>query len=102
MTGLADPKRHELVERLAQARRQLRDEEQKLAQLRYEWNIARRLRNQAHSEEEREKWRIQSDVYMKLVVEQEGVVAEARARVNRRQAQLTELDARASAPPEAQ
>jgi hypothetical protein len=78
---------------LIEARRQLRQQENRLAQLKYEWNIAKRLRNQAHSEEEREKWRVQSDAYMGLVMQQESVIEENMARIDRHQLELAELDA---------
>jgi len=85
--------RRELIEQLTAARRQLREQEQRLARLKYEWNIAKRLRSQAHSEDEREKWRVQSDVYMGLVVQQESAVKETQEHIDRHQTMLAKLDA---------
>lgn len=84
--------RCELAKDLAKARRQLREQEQRLAQLNYEWNISKRLRNQAHTEDEREKWRVQSDAYMGMVVQQEELVEEIKGTVARRQSTLADLD----------
>jgi hypothetical protein len=81
-----------LADQLADARRQLKAEERRLAQLKYEWYIAKRLRNQARSEEEREKWRVQSDAYLGLVMQQEGVIEEINARIDRHRSTLAELD----------
>ena len=89
---MKSPVRRQLAEDLAKARRQLREQEQRLAQLNYEWNIAKRLRNQAHTEDEREKWRVQSDAYMGMVVQQEELIEETRGIVARRQSTLAELD----------
>jgi RNA processing factor Prp31 len=83
--------RREIVEQLTEARRQLRDQEQTLARLNYEWSIARRLRHQARSEDEREKWRVQSDAYMGLVMQQESVIAELEESINFHQSRLEEL-----------
>lgn len=86
------PLRRGLEEQLVEARRQLKEQENRLAQLKYEWNIAKRLRNQANSEEEREKWRIQSDAYLGLVMRQESVIGEIRERIDRHRSKLAELD----------
>ncbi len=86
----------QMTERLAEARRELREQEQTLAQLKYEWGIAKRLRSQARSEDEREKWRIQSDACMGLVLQQESVVEEIKDTINQHQARLAELDAHLS------
>ncbi len=83
--------RHEIVEQLTEARRQLRDQEQLLARLKYEWSIARRLRNQARSEDEREKWHVQSDAYMGLVMQQESIIAELEESIDLHQSRLAEL-----------
>ena len=45
----------DLEAQLTKARRDLRVQEQRLAQLKYEWGIAKRLRTRAHNEDEREK-----------------------------------------------
>jgi len=84
--------RHEIAEQLITARRHLREQEQRLARLKYEWNIARRLRSQARTEDEREKWRVQSDVYLNLVLQQESIVQEAQTYVEHHEARLAELD----------
>ena len=84
--------RRDLIEQLAQAHREQRELEQTLAWLRYVWGIAKRLRVQAPSEEEREKWRIQSDAYMGLVVQQENVAAEIQKIIDCIQEKLVELD----------
>ena len=89
---MKSPLRHQLTEELAKARRQLREQEQRLAHLNYEWSIAKRLRNQAHTEEEREKWRVQSDACMGMVMQQEASIDEIREAVARRQSKLAELD----------
>ena len=89
---MKSPLRHQLTEELAKARRQLREQEQRLAHLNYEWSIAKRLRNQAHTEDEREKWRVQSDAYMGMVMQQEASIDEIREAVARRQSKLAELD----------
>lgn len=84
--------RHEIAEQLTAARRHLREQEQRLARLEYEWNIAKRLRSQARTEDEREKWRVQSDVYLSLVLQQESLVKEAQTYVEHHEARLAELD----------
>lgn len=84
--------RRELVERLAQARRERKEQEQRLAQLKYEWGIAKRMRNQARSEDERERWRVQSDVYLGLILQQESVIAEIEASIERYRNELAELE----------
>jgi len=84
--------RREVAERLTQARRDLRDEEQRLAQLKYEWGIAKRLRDKAGSEEDREKWRVQSDVYMGMVLQQENVIEVAQQQIAVHKAMLIEVD----------
>ena len=84
--------RHQVAERIAKARRQLREQEQTLARLNYEWGIAKRLRSQAATEDEREKWRVQSDVYMGLVLQQESTIKELKESINHDRAKLTELD----------
>jgi hypothetical protein len=86
------PLRRQLAEDLAKARRQLREQEQRLAQLNYEWSIAKRLRKQAHTEDEREKWRVQSEAYLGMVMQQEEIIEEIRETVARRQSTLAELD----------
>jgi hypothetical protein len=78
--------------KLVKARRQLKEQEKRLAQLNYEWSIAKRLRNQAHSEDEREKWRVQSDAYLGLVMQQERVIEEIKERIDRHRSSLAELD----------
>lgn len=85
--------RGDLKGKLAKARRQLKEQEKRLAQLNYEWNIAKRLRNQAHSEEEREKWRVQSDAYLGLVMQQETNIEEIKECIDRHRSSLAELDA---------
>lgn len=86
----------QVTERLAEARRELREQEQTLARLKYEWGIAKRLRSQARSEDEREKWRVQSDACMGLVLQQESVIKEIKETINQHQARLAELDAQLS------
>jgi hypothetical protein len=81
-----------VADQLAEARRQLREQEQTLARLNYEWGISKRLRTQAPSEDEREKWRVQSDVYMGLVLQQESVIEEIKESIDNHRAKLTELD----------
>ena len=94
LSGLMrDTLRHEIAEQLSTMRRQLREQEQRLARLKYEWHIAKRLRSQARNEDEREKWRVQSDVYMGLVMQQESTVQETITDIGRQQAKLAELDA---------
>ena len=90
---IQEPPRRGVQKQLIEARRQLKDQENRLAQLTYEWNIAKRLRKQAHSEEEREKWRVQSDAYMGLVMQQESAIEEIMARIDRYQLELAALDA---------
>jgi hypothetical protein len=84
--------RRDLKGKLVKARRQLKEQEKRLAQLNYEWSIAKRLRNQAHSEDEREKWRVQSDAYLGLVMQQEGVIEEIKERIDSHRSSLAELD----------
>ncbi len=84
--------RQEIAEQLTTARRQLREQEQRLARLRFEWNIARRMRSQARTEDEREKWRVQSDAYLNMVLQQENVIQETQTYVEHHQARLVELD----------
>lgn len=84
--------RNEVQERLKQAHRELRVEEQRLAQLKYEWGVAKRLRDKAGSEEEREMWRIQSDVYMGMVVQQETTIDVVEQQIAIRKAMLDEMD----------
>ncbi len=84
--------RRQVAERLTQARRELRNEEQRLAQLKYEWGIAKRLRDKAGSEEEREMWRVQSDVYMGLVLQQENEIEEVEQQIALHKAMLLEVD----------
>jgi RNA processing factor Prp31 len=86
----------QVTERLAETRRELREQEQTLARLKYEWGIAKRLRSQARSEDEREKWRVQSDACMGLVLQQESVIKEIKETINQHQARLAELDAQLS------
>jgi hypothetical protein len=88
--------RDQVAEQLAKARRQLREQEQTLARLNYEWGISKRLRTQAPSEDEREQWRIQSDVYMGLVLQQETVIEEIKESIERHRTRLTELDTQLS------
>ena len=76
---------------LTKARRDLREQEQRLAQLKYEWGIAKRLRTQAPNEDEREKWRVQSDAYLGLVMQQEGVIEEIREFIGNQESWLTGL-----------
>jgi hypothetical protein len=84
--------RSELTEQLIEARRQLKDQEQRLARLKYEWGIAKRLRHQARTEDEREKWRVQSDAYMGQVLQQESVIDEIKESIDNHRAKLAELD----------
>lgn len=88
----AQDKRRQVTERLSQASRELREQEQALARLKYEWNIAKRLRNQARHEEEREKWQVQSDAYMGMILQQETAIEETQASIADYRAQLAELD----------
>lgn len=96
MGKMSDDSKHstqhrELAERLTEARRELREHEQRLAQLKYEWGIAKRLRSQARSEDEREKWSVQSDVCMGLILQQESAIEEIQARIDRHRQEMTEL-----------
>jgi hypothetical protein len=84
--------RDDLEEQLTGARRELKRQQQRLAQLKYEWNIAKRLRSQAPNEEEREQWRVQSDAYLGLVMQQEGVIEEIEESIARHRSMLAELD----------
>jgi len=79
----------DLEMQLTKARRDLREHEQRLAQLKYEWGIAKRLRTQAPNEDEREKWRVQSDAYLGLVMQQEGVIEEIRSFIGDHESRLT-------------
>lgn len=88
--------RRQLADQLTRERRHLRDQEQRLARLKYEWGIAKRLRYQANTEDEREKWRVQSDAYMGLVLQQESVLEEIRESIGRRESRLAELDKEAT------
>jgi hypothetical protein len=90
--GMDRSLRGDLREQLLNALRQLKEQEQRLAQLNYEWGIAKRLRHQAHSEEEREQWRVQSDAYLGLVMQQEGVIEEIKASIDDHRSRLAELD----------
>ena len=85
--------RRELLEQLTAGRRQLRELEKSLAQLKYEWSIAKRLRHQAASEDEREKWRVQSDAFLGMVLQQESAIDELKQTIDRHQARLAKLDA---------
>jgi hypothetical protein len=84
--------RREIVERLAQARREQKEQEYRLAQLKYEWGIAKRMRNQARSEDEREKWRVQSDVCMGLILQQESLITEIKENIEHYRSMLAELN----------
>lgn len=86
-------KRRQAYEQLIQARRELYQQEQTLAKLKYEWNIAKRLSRQARDQDEREQWRVQSDVHLGLVMQQERIVQELGEKVNSRQEALNEIDA---------
>jgi hypothetical protein len=79
-------------EQLIQARRELRGQENRLAQLKYEWAIAKRLRTQAPNEDEREKWRVQSDAYMALVLQQESVIDEIKEDIERHRSRLAAME----------
>lgn len=85
-------KRRQVTEKLSQISRELREQEQALAQLKYEWNIAKRMRNQARHEEEREKWQVQSEAYMGMILQQESTIEELKASLSDYRTQLTELD----------
>ena len=85
--------RRQVYEQLIQARRELYQQEQTLAKLKYEWNIAKRLRYQARSKDEREQWRVQSDVHLGLVMQQERTVQELEEKVNFHQETLDAIDA---------
>jgi hypothetical protein len=84
--------RHQLTEQLTDARRQLREHENRLARLKFEWGIAKRLRVQASDEDEREKWRVQSDAYLGLVLKQENVIEEIKQSIDHHRSQLSALD----------
>lgn len=84
--------RREVAERLTQARRELRNEELRLAQLKYEWGIAKRLKDKAGSEEERQMWRVQSDVYMGMVLQQENAIEAVKQQIAVHKAMLLEVD----------
>jgi hypothetical protein len=86
--------RHRLIDQLTRDRRHLRDQEQRLARLKYEWSIAKRLRHQASSEDEREKWRVQCDAYMGLVLQQESLIEEIKESIDHCQSRLRELGGR--------
>ena len=83
--------RRNLEAQLTKARRDLRDHEQRLAQLKYEWGIAKRLRTQAPNEDEREKWRVQSDAYLGLVMQQEGLIEGLKETIGNQQSRLINL-----------
>lgn len=89
--SLKHPLSRRLTDQLMEARRELREQERTLARLKYEWGIAKRLRTRARSEDEREKWRIQSDVYMGMVLQQEGVIKEITQTIEHNRTQLAEL-----------
>jgi len=84
--------RREVAERLTQARRELRNEELRLAQLKYEWGIAKRLKDKAGSEEERQMWRVHSDVYMGMVLQQENAIEAVKQQIAVHKAMLLEVD----------
>jgi hypothetical protein len=86
--------RHGVLEQLTEARRQLKEQEKRLAQLNYEWNIAKRLRSHASNEEEREKWRVQSDAYLGLVMQQESKIETIKESIDHHRSKLAELDTR--------
>ena len=88
--------RREIAENLAEARRELREQEQTLARLKYEWSIAKRLRRKARSEEEREKWHVQSDAYMGMVLQQESAIEEIKESIHCHQVKLSELETRSA------
>ena len=83
----------DLEAQLIKARRDLREHEQRLAQLKYEWGIAKRLSTRAHNEDEREKWRVQSDAYLGLVMQQEGVIEGIKEFIGDHQSRLINLSA---------
>ncbi|RMF30659.1 MAG: hypothetical protein D6759_11495 [Chloroflexi bacterium] len=85
--------RQDLRQRLMEAHRRLREEEKTLGRLKYEWALARRLRDRAGNEEERELWRVQSDVYMGLVMQQEQAIAELKETIAVHRAMLAEVEA---------
>ncbi len=87
------PERRQVYEQLIQARRELYQQEQTLAKIKYEWSIAKRLRRQARDKDEREQWRVQSDVHLGLVMQQERIVRELEERINSHQRMLDEIDA---------
>ena len=88
--------RHEIAEKLTEARRELREQEQTLARLKYEWSIAKRLRRKAHNEEEREQWHVQSDAYMGMVLQQESAIEETKESIRCHQVKLSELETRSA------
>jgi hypothetical protein len=92
LTNWKNSLRHHLVEQLTKERRHLRDQEQRLARLKYEWSIAKRLSHQANSEDEREKWRVQCDAFMGLVLQQEVTIAQIYESIDHYQTRLAELD----------
>jgi hypothetical protein len=83
--------RRDLEAQLTKARRDLREQQQRLAQLKYEWGIAKRLRTRAPNEDEREKWRVQSDAYLGLVMQQEGVIEGIKAWIGDQQSRLADM-----------
>jgi hypothetical protein len=85
--------RAQLKEQITAARRQLREQEKRLARLKFEWNIAKRMGGQARSEDEREQWRAQSDAYLGLVLKQEDIIKEIQQDINRHKSQLDDLKA---------
>jgi hypothetical protein len=85
--------RRDLEAQLTKARRDLREQEQRLAQLKYEWGIAKRLRTRAPNEDEREKWRVQCDAYLGLVMQQEGIVEGIKEWIGDQQSRLADMNA---------
>ncbi len=85
--------RQDLRQRLMEAHRRLREEEKALGRLKYQWALARRLRDRANSEEERELWRVQSDVYMGMVMQQEQAIAELQEKITIHRTMLAEVEA---------
>ena len=84
--------RRDLEAQLTKARRDLREQEKRLAQLKYEWGIAKRLRTRAPNEDEREKWRVQSDAYLGLVMQQEGVIEDIKEWIGDQQSRLADTN----------
>ena len=84
--------RRDIEAQLTKARRDLREQEHRLAQLKYEWGIAKRLRTRASNEDEREKWRVQSDAYLGLVMQQEGVIEGIKEWIGDHQSRLSNMN----------